>query len=223
LCYDSLLTIDNTSVGVPKSFHKRNGTTVILDFEESIDDKNALIYEKGNVNTFFDTENRDEKLDDLIFDSRADLPTPVQGNGFIYVKGVDLIGEPNSFYIGGFNGNAIDFKLDPTMPRDSIYFNFYANSNGNKTTKIVVKMEGIGGDIFKIERVVTWTGWGLVSAKLSDFILGTAGALGPGKIFPGSLKRFNIEIHSGDGPGKEAELLVDYVNFTYGKPFSQAN
>jgi hypothetical protein len=184
----------------------------------------------ANVFMFFDTDTKSEYLDTAKFvgietkanKNKEPLPTPVQGNGLIYLRGNDIIGEPSSFFVGGFNAADTDFKLDKNKSNDEIYINFYANSNGNRTTKLVVLMNGIGGDQFKIERVITWTGWKLVSAKLSDFIQSTAGSLGTGKISASSLKRFNFEIHSGDGPGKEVEIAVDHICFTYGGPFSQA-
>ena len=54
-------------------------------------------------------------------------------------------------------------------------------------------------------------------------VLGTAGALGSGVLRPELMKKMSIQIHSGDGPGKEAEMLIDYVCFTYGAPFRQSN
>lgn len=225
---DSVITNTTFKIGKTKKFHKRAGNTVILDFEKVGGD--AVVTNPDIVYSFFDTDTKSEYLDSLAFvgnETNANknskpLPTPIQGNGLIYLRGHDIVGEPSSFFVGGFNAAETDYKLDKNKSLDDVYFNFYANSNGNKTTKIVVLMNGIGGDQFKIERVITWTGWKLVSAKLSDFIQSTAGALGTGKITPSSLKKFNIEIHSGDGPGKEVEVAVDFICFTYGGPFNQA-
>jgi hypothetical protein len=225
---DSTISNSTFKIGKTKKFHKRAGNTVVLDFEKTGAD--ALVTSPGNVFSFFDEDTKSEYRDSLAFvgnetlanKNGKPLPTPIQGNGLIYLRGQDIVGEPSSFFVGGFNAADTDFKLDKNKSLDDIYFNFYANSNGNKTTKVVVLLNGIGGDQFKIERVITWTGWKLVSAKLSDFIQSTAGALGTGKISPSSLKRFNIEIHSGDGPGKEVEVAVDFICFTYGGPFNQA-
>jgi hypothetical protein len=224
---DTTPTFEDYSIEKPKKFAGRNGTVVVLDFEPDSSQSQAMLSSSSDVNLFFDTDaTHNEERDKTKFDNKSikgiDLPTPVQGNGVVYLHGQDIVGEPNAFFIGGFNGTPNDFKLNPKTPLDSIYFNFYVHSNGSQTTKVVVQMVGIGGDIFKIERNVTWTGWRLVSAKLSDFILGTAGTLGTGKIKADALKSFNIEIHSGDGPGKEAKLVSDFVCFTYGSPFSQA-
>ena len=224
---DSVITNTTYKIGVTKKFNGVNGNTVVLDFESTGPD--ALVTSPANVFSFFDTDTKSEYLDSVKFvgnevnanKNGKPLPTPVQGKGLIYLRGQDIVGEPSSFFVGGFNAADKDFKLDKTKSNDEIYFNFYANSNGNKTTKVVILLNGIGGDQFKIERVITWTGWKLVSAKLSDFIQSTAGALGTGKISPESLKRFNVEIHSGNGPGKEVEVAVDYICFTYGSPFSQ--
>lgn len=219
---DTSFTFTNYKVGKTKSFHGKSAI-VVMDFE--LDSLQSLVNNVDNVNIFFDTDTKNEELQSGKFitkDAFPGLPVPAQGDYYIYLKGQDIVGEPSSFYIGGFNGTDKKFGLK-NAPLDSIYFNMYANSNGNKTTKVVISLDGINGDKFKIERNITWDGWRLVSAKLTDFIQGEVGALGPGKIYPANLKRFNIEIHSGDGPGKEAELVADFICFTYGKPFSQSN
>lgn len=238
---DKVREWDSYYVSSPKDFNAKDNVIVLLNFEGS----GALINEPGSVFTFFDTENKSEFIDSLAFVGsdalvrsncdnldgaidcstlelgKGNIPTPVEGNGLIYVRGKDIVGQPNSFFIGGFNHSPSIYGLD--APLDSIYLNFYANSWGNKTTKLSIELEGIGGDIFKSEKNITWSGWKLVSIKLSDMVLGTAGTLGTGVMIPKALKKLGIQIHSGDGPGKEAEMLIDYVCFTYGAPFRQSN
>ena len=84
-------------------------------------------------------------------------------------------------------------------------------------------LTGVGGDGFVAERNITWTGWRLLGVKLSDFTQNAAGALGPGRILPGAIKQFNIAVHSAGVPGNEVEMYVDFICFTYGKPFNQSN
>jgi hypothetical protein len=220
---DTIILLNNLKIAKPKSFQIPGKTVVILDFEG--DTESSLLSSTSDVNVFFDSRNKPEGLDSTKFNFKTqlnnNLPTSLQGKNFVYLRGRDLVSEPDPFYIGGFNLNPKNFGLQKDKSLDEIYFNFYANSNGNKTTKIVVDLFGVGGDQFSLTRDVTWTGWQLVTAKLSDFIQTKSGANGTGLILPQALKNFTIGLHSGGAPGREAEFLVDFVCFSYGAPFSQ--
>lgn len=208
-----------------------------VDFEISSEQEStALITNKDNINTFFQNESavKEEILggkfvspEELEFNLDGSVvfppaPEPVHGYRYVYLNGKDDVGQDSPFYIGGFNNATFNFGLDGKA--EDWYFNFFATSNGNPTSKVIVDIDGVGGDIFNAQRQVTWTGWKLVSVRLSDFIQSEAGALGGNGLQPNLIKNFTIGMHSGGGlPGNEAKLVVDYVIFTKGGPFSQQN
>lgn len=225
---DAALTksiFEGFSVASTKDFFRNGRGILIMDYE--LEKNAALVNDPSTVNMYFDTENKPEGLDSAKFvgtnfmSKNGLLPTPVEGNGLVYLRGIDIVGQPGSFYIGGTNHGPLAYGVTGSL--DSTFANFYVNSNGNRTTKLIFEIDGIGGDKFKSEKNITWTGWRLVSVRLSDMILGIAGGLGTGVLRPELMKTLSFAIHSGDGPGKEAEVLIDYVSFTYGTPFKQSN
>ena len=201
---------------------------LLSNFEtESRSVNGSLIKSASDFNIFFDESGADERVNAFQFagpESLSDLnlPTPIDGKGYIYISGQDVVGQPDPFFIGGFNNNTILFGIN-AKPED-VFMNFYAHSNGNRTTKIKAGLVGVGGDEFSAERQVTWTGWKLVSIRLSDFVQTASGQVGPGTLIPSSLTRMSIEIHSGGGsPDNPAEIVIDRISFTIGGPFTQSN
>lgn len=219
---DVVLNENKYKVGKSKVFHKNKITTVVADFELATNDNESVIFQKDAINIFFDPfEGISTKNDGFILDSVSTFPRVPQGKRYIYLHGKDILGAAGSFYIGGFNNSSKSFLLK-SKPLDQVYINFLANSNGNKTTKLIIELTGVGGDEFRAEKNVTWDGWRMVSIKLSDFTQSTSGALGTAKILPAALKQVAFQIHSGGGPGREAKAFIDYICFTYDAPFSQA-
>lgn len=199
---------------------------LIIDCQTGSDSK-ALLNDESDVNLFFDTDGEDEEIERGRFVRSSDIklktvPESVEGDRFIYLRGRDVPGKPGSFFIGGFNHAPRNFGLDGSV--DETFLNFYANSNGNTTTKIVIEILGVGGDAFRVEKDVTWTGWRLVSIRLSDFVSSNTAPFGTGVISPNTMSDIAFQIHSGNGiVGNEAEIMFDYVTFTKGAPFSQSN
>lgn len=196
---------------------------LVGDFE---DQDNAVI-PGDEFNRFFDVNGTDEAIasgryPDITPESVIpDLPHPVQGDKYTYLRGKDDPASPDPFFIGGFNNTSLNFGLED-RPLDEIFLNFYASTNGNKTTNLIVELTGVGGDLFRANKQVALDGWKKISIKLSEFVLYESGELGPNVIFPEDLKQLAFQIHSGGGlPGNEAELCIDYIVFTYGSPFKQ--
>lgn len=144
----------------------------------------------------------------------------IQGDGYFHIRGKDYSVMPSPFFIGGFGHDAITYGLPLTDP-SNVYLNFYANPNGNRTTKLVIELSGIGGDLFTKEIGVDWDGWKLISVRLSDFSLNIGGVIGTKEILTPQLKQMKFAIHSGNVAGNLAEINIDYVTFTVGKPFKQ--
>ncbi len=206
-------------------------TILVADFEE---DGQAIV--KGSVGDpdgwfdFFDTEGEDETIsrgvgpDNIIVarPSKASEPVEsIQGQGYYHLRGDDNSVKPSPFFIGGMGHDAVVYGL-PSISPNEVFLNFYANSNGNTTTKLVVEIAGFGGDLFTKEIAVNWDGWNLVSVRLSDFSLTTSGTIGTGEILTPLLESMKFAIHSGGGvAGSIAEINIDYVTFTIGKPFRQ--
>lgn len=201
---------------------------LVGDFEDpELPNANNPLIPRGEFNSFFDVNGTDEEIasgvypDVLPSDVVPDLPIPVQGDGYIYLNGKDDAAAPDPFFIGGFNNTALNFGLQD-RPLNEIYLNFYAHSNGNRSTNLIVELTGIGGDMFRDEKQVIWSGWRKISVRLSEFVLFESGQLGPNVIFPQQLTQLAFQIHSGGGmPGNEAEICIDYIVFTYGSPFKQ--
>lgn len=143
----------------------------------------------------------------------------IQGDGYYHMRGQDDPLKPGAFFIGGTGHDPISYGL--TGSAEETFINFYANPNGSTTTKLVVELAGVGGDLFVKEINVDWDGWQLISVKLSDFALGTAGDIGLGEIRPELLKEMKFAIHSGGTAGNLAEINIDYITFTEGVPFKQ--
>jgi len=192
-------------------------------------------------NKFFDVENKNEEIcggyvftnascgdkDPLMnlnnnCGDKSGIVQPVNGVGYFHLHGQDYADEPSNYFIGGFNHDPVLYGIDPTKTVENIWVNFYANSLGNKSTNLKVKFYGIGGDQFSREFSIDWTGWKLVSVRLSDLALEIAGPNAPGKLVPAQLKRMGFEMlcNRGAGSGCEGEVAIDYVTITYDKPFN---
>lgn len=221
---DTIVNLDGFTVSETKDFSATSN--LILDFQTGQDSK-ALLNTTDDVNLFFDTDGGDEEIEGGKYVTTSDVklksvPLTVEGDRFIYLRGKDEAGKPGTFFIGGFNNASRDFGLDGAV--DEIFLNFYANSNGNRTTKLVLEILGVGGDAFRSEKDVTWTGWRLVSIRLSDFVSSNSAPIGTGVLSPNLISDFAFQIHSGAGVvGNESEIMIDYVTFTKGAPFSQSN
>lgn len=208
------------------------GMILIGDFEEGDDIQGLVKATAGDSDgwfQFFDVEGDDEEIsyglgpNKIIYNqpSKASIPVKsIQGNSYFHLRGDDNSVKPSPFFIGGFGHDAVTYGL-PDKPLNEIFINFYANSNGNRTTKLVVELAGINGDLFTKEIGVDWDGWKLISVRLSDFVLTTAGDTGIGKLLPTVLKQMKFAIHSGGTAGNIAEINIDYVNFTINSPFKQ--
>lgn len=228
---EEVFKITDLNVAFPQAFEG----VLITDFDENADSP-TVVQSVDDINLFFQDNpineeivsgkftNPDEinALNEVEDPSSADAPDLVQGPGYVYLKGQDNVAQISPFFIGGINNSALNFGLDG-LPEDW-YFNFLATSNGNRNTRIVVDIAGTGGDLFNATRDVTWSGWRLVSVRLSDFIQSTSGALGGNGLVPASIKTVTIGMHSGGGiPGNKAELALDFLIFTKGGPFNQKN
>lgn len=212
----------------PKLFPE---TILVADFEE-----NGQAIVRGSAGDldgwfdFFDTEGEDETISKgigpnqiiVVQPSKASDPVEsIQGQGYYHLRGDDNSVKPSPFFIGGMGHDAVVYGL-PSISTNEVFINFYANSNGNKTTKLVVELAGFGGDLFTKEIAVNWEGWKLVSVRLSDFALTISGTIGTGEILTPLLESMKFAIHSGGGvAGGIAEINIDYVTFTIGKPFRQ--
>ncbi len=231
----SFIGIDMTVTRVvrlkrPKLFP---GAFLVADFE--FDPKGQAIV-KGSAGDpdgwfdFFDTDGEDETIskgigpDNIVVAQPSKASTPVeaiQGSGYYHLRGEDNSVKPSPFFIGGMGHDAVVYGL-PSLDPSEVFLNFYATSNGNKTTKLIVELAGFGGDLFTKEIQVDWDGWKLISVRLSNFALTTSGEIGTGEILTPLLEQMKFAIHSGRGnAGSIAEINIDYVTFTVGKPFRQ--
>ncbi len=148
------------------------------------------------------------------------IPT-VQGTKVLHQKGKDL---DNDWFIGGcgyWEDKGLDVKLSAmsTNP-DEIYLNAFINSNGNKTTGVsfsIFEATGATRDVFFKNVVVDWTGWKLVSYKLSSFSKNPV-SVGDGIININTLKTMEFVPYP-TAIGASCEMNIDYVIFTKGAPF----
>lgn len=185
-------------------------------------------------NKYFDTENKNEEIcGGFVFNNdtcgindncgdHASIIQPINGVGYFHLHGQDYADEPNNYYIGGFNHDPVLYGINPSKTLEEIWVNFYATNLGKTATNLKVKFYGIGGDQFSREFSIDWTGWKLVSVRLSDLALEIAGPNAPGKLIPAQLKRMGFEMlcNRGAGSGCEGEVAIDYVTITYDKPFN---
>lgn len=215
------------SIIEPKKF---NGF-LISDFEDGSNFKG--FFKGGDWFKFFDGEAPGEgKLESISYGvypngivwtnptSEHSLPAAIQGNSYYHIEGQDYADQPNDFFIGGFGHNAR--RIGIKTPLDQTYVNFFLSTNGNKTTRVKLEIPGIGGDLFIKEMDVSWTGWKMVSIKLSEFVLAESGPLGVGELLPELVSKISFQLMSGGGEaGNVAEANIDYLIITEYKPFSQ--
>jgi hypothetical protein len=148
------------------------------------------------------------------------LPS-VQGTKSLHMKGKDL---DNDWYIGGcgyWEDKGLDVKLSAlsTNP-DEIYLNAFINSNGNTTTGVsfsVFEATGPSRDVFYKNVPVDWTGWKLISYKLSGFSKNPV-SVGNGVVDVNTLKTMEFVPYP-TMIGATCDMNIDYVIFTVGDPF----
>lgn len=223
--------ITKTSAPVAIVEPKQFKGLLVSDFESATEAKGFVV--GTDWFKFFDGETPgDGKLESVAYgvypndivwtnsDFEHTLPSPIQGKSYYHMEGQDYADQPNDFFIGGFGHDAQRFGI--TAPLNETYVNFFLTTNGNTTTKIKLEIPGIGGDLFAKELDVTWTGWRMVSIKLSEFVLAESGPLGAGELIPELVGKISFQLMSGGGEaGNLAEANLDYLIITEYKPFSQ--
>lgn len=209
------------------------GVIILADFEEGSDIAGLIKATQEDSDgwfQYFDVEGDDEEVSyglgpNDIIQKRSNLAStpvePVQGSSYFHIRGKDNATKVGSFFIGGIGHDPLRYGLSDTVGLENIFINFFANSNGNKTTKFIVEVRGINGDIFTKEMQIDWVGWRLISVRLSDFVQSIVGDNGIGFLIPSQIKDTRFVIHSAGVPGNIAEVNIDYVTFTYNSPFKQ--
>jgi hypothetical protein len=132
-------------------------------------------------------------------------PSPQGGNYYKFVG--DSIAP--SYYFGGFYSGGAAFAMPGTWTDPSkVYVNIFVNCDGitNSEIQILETPKGLG-EVFR--KQAKWTGWKLVSFKLSDYEY----------LQPLSVTGFDIGVGSAPEKGYKATIKVDFLIMTYGKPF----
>ncbi|MFN3405043.1 MAG: hypothetical protein ACK40G_13160 [Cytophagaceae bacterium] len=134
-------------------------------------------------------------------------PSP-QGGKYLRVVG-NVPG--GGYFSAGASSNSFNITSLNSTSADSIYFNAFINGNGNNNSYIAIT-------IFEKDRKrtylldVNWTGWRLVSLKLSDFFP---------FLNPMDVSSIAFDLSAKDpAPGKNnGEENIDFIIFTKGEPF----
>jgi len=123
------------------------------------------------------------------------------------------------WYIGGF-GQAVDLSsvLGAGLSSDKVYVNIYMRGalsgvvDGTTVSLDMVETVGAKDYHFKKNVVINWTGWKMVSIKLSELFIGN----------PNKVKSLDFSVGPATYNG-HTESYVDFVIFTKDKPFLGPN
>lgn len=206
---------------------------LIGDFEKGADGRGLVIGTADDPDgwfQYFDVEGDDEEIsyglgpNEIVVKqpSKQSIPVEaVQGEHYFQLRGDDNPTKAGSFFIGGMGHTPVSYGIGSDVLLEDIFMNLYLNSNGNTTTKFVIELGGINGDLFTKEMLIDWTGWRQISIRLSDFVQSQVGDNGIGKLLPEQLKSLKFAIHSAGTSGNVAEVNIDFVTLTFGSPFKQ--
>ncbi|MCU0428794.1 MAG: hypothetical protein MUF42_02370 [Cytophagaceae bacterium] len=130
-------------------------------------------------------------------------PSP-QGGGYYYFD-CDSINP--SYYFGGiYTNGAISLPATWTDPKQ-VYLNMFLNSDGFKNSDVQILCPGAGGVSYR--KTMNWTGWKLLAFPLSEMEIQN----------PTSVSSLDFGLGSAPNKEKSASMKLDFIIFTYGKPF----
>ena len=122
---------------------------------------------------------------------------------------------PASWFVGGYYATVSLSSLSTNNP-DSIYFNAFVNGNGNSTTLLGITLLGSGGTKSMKLIDVNWTGWKMVSFKISE---ANQHPSAPPVTDTYLANAIDFGFNCKSAMGQPGEAHVDFVIFTEGKPF----
>jgi hypothetical protein len=128
-------------------------------------------------------------------------PSP-QGAGYYKIEGSGAL----NYYFGGCGSGPFALPSSWTDPRQ-VYLNVFLNSDGLTNSQAQITLSGGGGVTYM--KTVNWTGWKLVSFKLSEIEIQN----------PTTVTSLNVGLGSAPDRGTSASVKMDFFIFTYGKPF----
>lgn len=133
-------------------------------------------------------------------------PSP-QGGAYYFLNGK---ASSESWFIGGaFHFNSLLNKLGTTNPEE-VYFNAFVNFNSvNSTSLAITILQKTGGKKTLVIAKDHWSGWKLVSFKLSDV----------GVVNPNNVTGVDFGIGPTPEQGLPASVKYDFIIFTKGEPF----
>lgn len=140
-------------------------------------------------------------------------PSPMGGKA-LQING--LVGGGNKAWFFGANElPSMGFIFDglSTYNADSLYFNIYVKGDAYTNTNAELVMIGSGGP-YLYTTPVTWTGWQMVSAKLSDFKAG-----GNSLLTTENLTGIAFQLGAATEPDDQLQIYYDFAIITVGQPF----
>lgn len=126
-------------------------------------------------------------------------PSP-QGGNYYHISGAAT---PSQYYFGGVDGSGLSI---PWSDPEQVYFNVFMKSDGITNSEMSILFNG-GAVAYR--KVVSFAGWKLVSFKLSDVEIQNATAV----------TTVSFSLGSAPDKGTSASVKMDFMIFTYGKPF----
>jgi hypothetical protein len=129
-------------------------------------------------------------------------PSP-QGGGYYLLEGDS---SAPSYYFGGCFSNNFAMPSGWTDP-SQVYMNIFLNSDGLTNSEVQVTLMGGNGVTYR--KAIAWTGWKLLSFKLSEIEIQN----------PTTVTSLDIGLGSSPNKGASSTAKMDFVIFTYGKPF----
>jgi hypothetical protein len=146
----------------------------------------------------------------------ARLTTPLtapQGNYYMVLKGTP---GPDSWYVGGGYASVPNLGSisGATSDPSKMYVNAFINSGGNSTTLLGFTIKS-GGVNYSKNINLNWTGWKMVSLKLSDFETKRGIPLTDAL----SVTDLTFELNPATAKGQPTEANIDFIIFTLNEPF----
>lgn len=141
--------------------------------------------------------------------SESSLSAP-QGSNYITLQGT---AGPASWFVGGTYVNS-----PTTMPGNNpneVYFNAFISSGNNSTTSLAITL-GAGANYVYV-MPLQWSGWKMVSIKLSDFKNSSGTPLSN----VSAITTLDFGLNCASKQGQSTEVDLDFIVFSNNGPFYQ--
>jgi hypothetical protein len=134
-----------------------------------------------------------------------------QGTNYMVLKGL-----PEKWYVGGGYAAvpSLTSIVGATSDPSKMYVNAFINNGGNSTTMVGLTLKSDGVNYTK-NVTLDWSGWKMVSYKLSEFET----KMGIPLTNAHTVSDLTFELNPATAPGQSTEANIDFIIFTVNEPF----